>query len=101
MTHLTNTLVVSHHARARMRQRAIGEAELHVALSVGYISHSHGDLVYTVTDRGLRGTEWWRLADRLRGLSVVITPDNVVRTVLWLERMRRRAGPARRQALAA
>lgn len=101
MTHLPCGLIISHHARTRMRQRAIGQAELHVALSVGDVSGSHGDLVYTVTDRCLRGTEWSRLTDRLRGLTVVITADNVVRTVKWLRRLRRRAGPSWRLLQAA
>lgn len=94
-------LQLSRHARERMRQRAIGDAELLIALAVARPAHHLGDVLYLVTDRCLRGTPWARLADRLRGLCVVIAPDGVVKTVKWHYRTRRRAGVLRRGNAAA
>lgn len=89
------------HAEERMHQRCIHDEDIAIALWLGEASHSYGDVVYTLTDRCLRGTRWERKADRLRGLAVVLTDDGWVRTVMWNDRVRHRAGVLRRGQVAA
>lgn len=71
-------------------------AEVDIALQHGEARWSRGDRVHVLTDRTLRGTPWEDQADRLRGLTVVVTVDGTVRTVKWDFKVRSRPGVLRR-----
>jgi hypothetical protein len=86
---------LSIHAQSRMQQRAIRPHNVQLALEYGEREHHQGDVCYTLTDRALRDTPWQHLADRLRGLCVVLTRDDVVKTVKWRWDVRKRAGVLR------
>lgn len=88
------------HSRIRSQQRSIDDQVVELVLRYGHRRHSHGDMVYELRDRSLRGTPFEREADRLRGASVVLTSDGMVRTVMWDYRLRRRPGLLRRRRLA-
>ncbi len=92
-------LRMTDHSRIRSRQRCIGDEVVELVLLYGHRRHSHGDLVYEIRDRSLRGTPYERDADRLRGATVVVTSDGAVRTVMWDYRLRRRPGLLRRRRL--
>lgn len=89
---------MTRHARTRAHQRAISQAMLDLALDYGRELADFCDRVYMMDDRSLRlapaGVR--RLADRLRGLCIVVTEDDSVRTVMW---RRCKPGLLRRQRL--
>ena len=89
------------HSRIRSQQRSIDDQVVELVLRYGHRRYSHGDMVYELRDRNLRGTPFEREADRLRGAAVVLTSDGAVRTVMWDYRLRRRPGLLRRRRLAA
>ena len=70
--HDYETLTLMHHARARMQQRGITREMIYLALDFGDPIVSYGWLRIEVTDRSLRRARRLDLADRLRGLSVVL-----------------------------
>ncbi len=92
-------LRMTRHSTARSRQRGIDQETIELVLAYGHRRHCHGDVVFEIRDRSLRGTPYARLADRLRGATVILTPDGAVRTVMWDHRLRGRPGLLRRQRL--
>ncbi len=94
--HNVNDLHLSFHARTRLSQRGIDLNDLQIALNCGTRRRSHGNWVLLLTDRALQNTEHEKKCDRLRGLCLVITTDNVVRTVKWDNQCRDRGGILRR-----
>lgn len=93
-------LRMTRHSSVRSRQRGIGQELIDLVLAYGHRRHCHGDVVFEIRDRSLRGTPYARQADRLRGATVILTQDGVVRTVMWDHRLRSRPGLLRRQRLA-
>jgi hypothetical protein len=75
-------VVMSEHARRRCQQRGVREEDVGVALKAKPV-YNRGDLVCRVMDRLLVRLGLVREADRLRGLTVVVTREGVVRTVKW------------------
>lgn len=88
----TSTHAHTRHSARRGQQRAISQEHIDIALAHGRPSQSHGDTSYTLDDRTLQHTPYSRRADRLRGLTVVLTSDGKLRTVKWDYRIRRRPG---------
>jgi hypothetical protein len=93
-----NELKLTVHALRRMHQRGVASRAVLLALQAKPVIHG-GDLIYRITDRFLIRSGLTCCADRLRGLTVVVRPDGVIRTVKWDYR-RRRIGPLRRSACA-
>ncbi len=91
-----SSITMSAHARKRGHQRAISRADIDLALRYGRTSRSYGDRCFTLTDRALRDTPHEASCDRLRGLCVILTGDNTVRTVKWDGDTTRRPGVLRR-----
>jgi len=90
------------HSATRAQQRAISDQAIDIALAHhGRRQHTHGDLSYTLDDRSLRHTPYARLADRLRGLTVVLTREGTIKTVKWTYAIRRRPGVLRSRGGAA
>jgi hypothetical protein len=81
-------LVLSEHAARRCQQRGIRPEDLYLALRAKP-AWSHGCLVYQITDRLLARLGLHTRADRLRGLTVVVTTTGVVLTVKWDFRLRK------------
>lgn len=79
----------SQHCQVRMQQSGITPDMLQIALEFGERRWSHSRLCYVITDRCLRGTQYARFADRLRGLCVVTAADGSLVTLKWLFRMTR------------
>lgn len=94
--HNVHDLHLSFHARTRLNQRGIDLHDLQIALDCGTRRRSHGDWVFLLTDRSLQNTSHEKKCDRLRGLCLVITEGNVVRTVKWDRQCRARGGILRR-----
>lgn len=92
-------LRMTRHSSIRSRQRGIGRELIELVLACGHRRDCHGDVVFEIRDRSLRGTPCARLADRLRGATVILTQDGAVRTVMWAHRLRSRPGLLRRQRL--
>lgn len=78
-------MTLTRHARLRSRQRAVSRKLLELALDYGRELSSFRDRAYVFDDRSLKQAppEVRRLADRLRGLCVIVCRDQSVRTVLW------------------
>jgi len=76
------TLRFTPHAWERCRQRAIPLWAVSLALEVAPTFH-HGDFVHCLTDRFLLKRGLARFIGRLRGLTVVVRRDGVIRTVKW------------------
>ncbi len=91
---------MTRHSSVRSRQRGIGQDLIELVLAYGHRRHCHGDVVFEMRDPSLRGTPYARLADRLRGATVILTKDGAVCTVMWDHRLRSRPGLLRRQRLA-
>lgn len=91
-----NDLHLSFHAKRRLNQRGIDLNALQIALDCGMRRRSHGDWIFLLTDRALHNTAHEKECDRLRGLCLVITASNVVRTVKWDRQCRTRGGILRR-----
>lgn len=89
---------MTRHATRRSQQRAIAANILELALDYGRELESFQDRAFVFDDRSLRlapvGVR--RQADRLRGLCVILTADQSVRTVMW---RRCKPGVLRRQRL--
>lgn len=85
----SRVVALSRHARMRCQQRGVRWEDVEVALRAKP-TWNGGDLVYCVTDRLLLRLGLPHRADRLRGLTVVVTPHGVVRTVKWDEEKRKR-----------
>ncbi|MDR7414962.1 MAG: hypothetical protein QN193_02400 [Armatimonadota bacterium] len=75
-------VTLSEHARRRCQQRGVRPEDLEVALKAKP-AYDQGDLVYRITDRLLLRLGLAREADRLRGLTVVVGREGLVRTVKW------------------
>lgn len=76
------TLRFTKHARQRCCQRAIPLWAVLLTLETDPV-FDHGDLVYCLTDRFLLKRNLKRLVERLRGLTVVVRRDGVIKTVKW------------------
>jgi len=90
------TLRFTPHAWARCRQRAIPLWAVSLALEVAPVFH-RGDFVYCLTDRFLLKRGLTRFIGRLRGLTVVVRRDGVIRTVKWDFQKKRERGFWRRR----
>ncbi len=89
-----SVLRFSAHALRRAQQRGIALRAILLALQTRPV-FSRGDMVFRITDRFLMRIGHTCLADRLRGLTVIVTGDGVIRTVMW-DRRSRRTGCLRR-----
>jgi hypothetical protein len=92
------TLRFTPHAWARCRQRAVPLWAVSLALEVAPVFH-HGDFVYCLTDRFLLERGLNRFIGRLRGLTVVVRRDGVIRTVKWDFRKREKGCWRRRNRI--
>ena len=83
----------SNHVQRRQQQRAINNAMIQVALMYGRKHYNKGAVIYTLTDRILMQTPYFRFSDTLRGLRVVCQnqlPDFQLLTAYWHEETKRR-----------
>jgi hypothetical protein len=83
----------SNHVQRRQQQRAINNTMIQVALMYGRKHHYKGAVIYTLTDRILRQTPYFRFTDTLRGLRVVCQnqlPEFQLLTAYWHEETKRR-----------
>ena len=83
----------SNHVQRRQQQRAISNAMIQVALMYGHKHHYKGAVIYTLTDRILKQTPYFRFTDTLRGLRVVCQnqlPQFQLLTAYWHEETKRR-----------
>ena len=78
----------SNHVQRRQQQRAISNTMIQVALMYGRKHYYKGAVIYTLTDRILRQTPYFRFTDTLRGLRVVCQnqlPEYQILTAYWHE----------------
>lgn len=83
----------SNHVQRRQQQRAINNTMIQVALMYGRKHFYKGAVIYTLNDRILRQTPYFRFTDALRGLRVVCQnqlPDFQLLTAYWHEETKRR-----------
>lgn len=83
----------SNHVQRRQQQRAINNTMIQVALMYGRKHYYKGAVIYTLTDRILRQTPYFRFTDTLRGLRVVCQnqlPEFLLLTAYWHEETKRR-----------
>lgn len=83
----------SNHVQRRQQQRGINNAMIQVALMYGRKHYYKGAVIYTLTDRILRQTPYFRFTDTLRGLRVVCQnqqPEFQLLTAYWHEETKRR-----------
>jgi hypothetical protein len=83
----------SNHVQRRQQQRAISNTMIQVALMYGRKHHYKGAVIYTLTDRILRQSPYFRFTDTLRGLRVVCQnqlPNFQLLTAYWHEETKRR-----------
>ena len=83
----------SNHVQRRQQQRAISNTMIQVALMYGRRHHYKGAVIYTLTDRILRQSPYFRFTDTLRGLRVVCQnqlPESQLLTAYWHEETKRR-----------
>ncbi len=76
----------SNHVKRRQQQRAISNTMIHIALIYGRKHYNKGAVIFTLTDRILMQTPYFRFADALRGLRVVCQnqlPEFQVLTAYW------------------
>jgi len=74
------------HASTRAQQRGVSNHDIALAIEYGDKKWSHGDRKFLLTDRALRKLQERIVekgCDRLRGLCVIVTANNSVRTVKW------------------
>lgn len=82
------------HLQRRQQQRAISTAMIKVAVIYGKKGFSRGAIIFTLNDKILRWTPYYKFIDVLRGLRVVCLsapPNPEVLTAYWHEETRRRA----------
>ena len=82
----------SNHVQRRQQQRAINNSMIQVALMYGHKHYNKGAVIYTLTDRILRQTPYFRFTDTLRGLRVVCQnqlPEFQLLTAYWHEETKR------------
>lgn len=70
--------------------------DVELAIKKGSRHRSFQDTEYLLTDRALRAAG---LRENLRGLSVIVTGDNTIRTCLWRYKIKKRPGVLRRLQL--
>jgi hypothetical protein len=83
----------TNHLQRRQQQRAISNAMIQVALMYGHKGFSRGATLYTLNDRSLRETPYYKYIDVLRGLTVVCLagpPNPEIITAYWNEKTKRR-----------
>ncbi|HIK28969.1 MAG: hypothetical protein N3E45_05115 [Oscillatoriaceae bacterium SKW80] len=81
------------HLQRRQQQRAITNSMIQIALTYGCKSFSRGALIFTLNDRSLRGTPYYKYINVLRGLRVVCLvgpPNPKILTAYWHEKTKRR-----------
>lgn len=79
------------HLQRRQQQRAISNDMIKIAIIYGHRQFSHGALTFTLTDRNLRTTPYYRFIDALRGLRVVCIkglPNPQILTAYWHQKTR-------------
>ncbi|WP_199248087.1 hypothetical protein [[Phormidium] sp. ETS-05] len=82
------------HLERRQQQRAITNDMMKVALIYGEKGFSRGAVIFTLNDRILQWTPYYKFIDVLRGLRVVCLsgpPNPKILTAYWHEETRRRA----------
>lgn len=80
------------HLQRRQQQRAISNSMIQVALTYGCKGFSRGALIFTLNDRNLKGTPYYKYIDVLRGLRVVCLagpPNPQILTAYWHEKTKR------------
>ena len=95
------TLRFTPHAWARCRQRAVPLWAVSLALEVAPVLH-YGDFVHCLTDRFPQQSHHCGIETfigRLRGLTVVVRRDGVIRTVKWDFRKREKGCWRRRNRI--
>lgn len=83
----------SNHLQRRKQQRGINNTMIQVALMYGHKHHYKGAVIYTLTDRILRQSPYFRFTDTLRGLRVVSLnglPNPQIFTAYWHRETKRR-----------
>lgn len=81
------------HLQRRQQQRAISNAMIQIAVMYGEMQTSHGALTFTLQDKSLQHTPYWRFIDVLRGLRVVCVAglqNPQILTAYWHEDTKRR-----------
>ena len=66
---------LTEHAQKRCQQRGIRENDLLAVFQYGRVTHTHGRLCYTMTDRAAAGTPLAKSIDRLRGMALIVDPQ--------------------------
>ena len=79
---------ISGHALHRMKNRGITEADVCFAIEHGKCEYSRGDSVYVLREKSVADfpglpRHFRELAARRHSLSVVVSPDGVVKTAKW------------------
>lgn len=75
-----------YHLDRRKSQRAIDDNMIKIALTYGYKKWIRGALTYTITDRSLKNTLFYKFISSLRGLKVVCLKKEcklLIKTVYW------------------
>ena len=83
----------TNHLQRRQQQRAISNVMIQVALMYGRKGFSRGATVFTLNDRSLRQTPYYKYIDVLRGLRVVCLagpPNPEIITAYWHEKTKRK-----------
>lgn len=60
-----------YHVVRKQQQRAITNSMILIALHYGKRKYTFQDLSYTITDRSLVNTPYYKYVDKLRGLTVI------------------------------
>lgn len=59
------------HLERKQQQRAINEVHILIALNYGVMKRTFRDKAYTLTDRILMDSPYFKYVDKLRGLTVI------------------------------
>jgi hypothetical protein len=92
----------SKHVMKRSQQRAIRQAWIELTLEYGREHPSFRDRAFISDDRALQRApdHIKKLADKLRGLCVILTADQTLRTAFWSSPVRSKPGLLRHLRMA-
>ncbi|PSF34460.1 hypothetical protein C7H19_18700 [Aphanothece hegewaldii CCALA 016] len=76
----------TNHVQRRQQQRAINKIMIQIALLYGRKQYNKGAVIYTLSDRILEKTPYYKFGNTLRGLRVVCRhglPNPQILTAYW------------------
>lgn len=92
------------HLARRQQQRAINDDTIELAIAYGMKRFfSNGAIAYTLTDRCLQDTPYFKFVDQLRGLTVICQPGVQgleIHTAYWDFKIKARVSKCRRYSFA-